>query len=428
MRFKANKSNLWKTSSECTLKTNKLDEDKSVDLVIIGGGYTGVSCALTLAEKGLKVALLEAESIGYGVSGRSVGLVNSGLWMEPEKVESIMGAVAGKKLNQLLAQAPELVFSNITQYDIDCELTQTGTLHCAHSKSGLENLKNRLRQYQAIGTKVDLLSQEEVTNKMGSSAYYGALHFNEAGTIQPLAYVRGLARAAITAGVSIHQDTRVTAIERKNNAWEITTPSFQLKSDAVVLATNAYHKNISRCSPPSFTPVNYFQTATKPLSRELLNKILPERQGCWDTAMIMSSVRRDQAGRLIIGSIGSLDSSTCAIHTHWAQDKLKKLFPYLGALEFEYAWQGRIAYSNDHLHHIVEFGPNAISLFGYSGRGIGPGTIFGRAAADYILSGDISHLPVMPVSFYTEKHTQLKATFYELGAAAVHGTTSLFNL
>jgi glycine/D-amino acid oxidase-like deaminating enzyme len=420
------KNNLWKTTSENKLKSNRLNHDKSVDAVIIGGGYTGVSCALRLAENGCKVVLLEAEYIGHGGSGRSVGLVNSGLWMEPEKVESVLGKAAGSKLNQLLTRAPELVFSNILNYNIDCELTQTGTLHCAHSKAGLENLKNRLRQYKDRGSKVDLLSKEETADKIGSSAYHGALHFSGAGTIQPLTYVRGLAHAAIAAGVSIHQKTMVSSIERKKDCWQINTASFQIKSDAVILATNAYHKNLSSCAAPIYTPVNYFQTATKPLSKALLNKILPARQGCWDTAMIMSSLRRDQAGRIIIGSVGSLDFPTGAIHYHWAQDKLKKLFPYLGDVEFEHAWQGRIAYSNDHLPHIVNFGPNAISLFGYSGRGIGPGTVFGRAAAEYLISGDLSHLPVKPTSSYTENNTKFKAAFYEFGAAAFHGGTSCF--
>jgi len=416
------KSNLWQLTSTNRLKTACLNKDTQVDVVVIGGGFTGVSCALKLAEKGSKVILLEAEQIGYGGSGRNVGLVNSGLWMPPEKVETIIGQAAGTKLNQFLARGPESVYANIKNYTIDCELTRTGTLHCAHSKSGLINLKERLRQYKARGTELELLSKAETKNKIGTSAFHGALLLQGAGTIQPLAYIHGLAHAALAAGVTIHQDTQVIAIERNNGLWKIRTPTYTIGSDAVVLATNAYHQKIMASSAPVYTPVNYFQTATKPLTKELLKRILPERQGCWDTAMVMSSLRCDKAGRLIIGSVGSLNLPTATIHFNWAQYKLKKLFPFLHDIEFEHAWHGRIAYSNDHLPHIVEFGPNALNIFGYSGRGIGPGTMFGQAAADYILSGDIDSLPIKPEKIYTEKFTKLKGVLYEAGATAFHST------
>jgi len=416
------KSNLWQLTSTNDLKTNSLNKDTQADVVVIGGGFTGVSCALRLAEKGCKVLLLEAEQIGYGGSGRNVGLVNSGLWMPPEKVESVIGQSAGIKLNQLLARGPESVYTNIEKYTIDCELTRTGTLHCAHSKSGLINLKERLRQYKARGTEVEVLSKAETKNKIGTSAYYGALLLKGAGTIQPLSYIHGLAHAALAAGVTIHQNTQVTAVERSNGLWNIRTPTYSIVSDAVIIATNAYHQNIRTNTAPAYTPVNYFQTATKPLSKELLKRILPERQGCWDTAMVMSSIRCDKAGRLIIGSVGSLALPSAAIHFNWAKHKLKKLFPFLTDIEFEHAWHGRIAYSNDHLPHIVEFGPNALNIFGYSGRGIGPGTMFGQAAADYILSDDIDVLPIEPEKIYSEKFTKLKGVLYEAGATAFHGT------
>ncbi|NQY50429.1 MAG: FAD-binding oxidoreductase [Colwellia sp.] len=419
-------SNLWHATSTKLLKTNRLNKDKSVDVVVIGGGYTGVSCALRLAEKGSNVLLLEAGHIGDGGSGRNVGLVNSGLWMEPDKVEKLLGQVAGIKLNQMLARGPEFVFSNIDKYDIDCELTQTGTLHCAHSNRGLENLKERLRQYRLRGLNVDLLSKAETENKLGTPFYKGALHLRGAGTIQPLSYLRGLACAAVSAGASIHQMTPVTAIARKNETWEIKTFEHVIKADAVILATNAYHQHLHVSAAPIYTPVHYFQTATKPLDEALLKKIIPEQQGCWDTAMIMSSIRRDQAGRLILGAVGSLDLPSGNIHYNWAQHRLKKLYPYLGDIEFEHAWHGRIAYSNDHLPHLVEFGPNAISIFGYSGRGIAPGTVFGSAVAEYILSGDLSYLPITPMRSYTEKFTKLKGAFYEFGATAFHGATSFF--
>ena len=167
--------------------------------------------------------------------------------------------------------------------------------------------------------------------------------------------------------------------------------------------------------------MGYFQCATAPLSSAECAHILPDREGCWDTALVMSSFRLDQAGRLIVGGVGNLDAAGGKIHEKWAQRKLRALFPQLKADRFAYRWYGQMAMTSDHVPKVVKIGPNAYACFGYSGRGIGPGTIFGAAIANALLTDDPSRLPLSPVSRHREPMVGLREAYFELGATLVHG-------
>lgn len=414
-------SNLWQYTAGEDIENTALNEDQIVDAVIVGGGFTGITAALEMAQKGCRVTLLEANNIGHGGSGRNVGLINAGLWTEPEKIEKKLGQAAGEKINSLLAAGPDLVFANIEHFGIDCELTRTGTLHCAHSAIGLSNLKNRVRQYRARGMNVELLSAADTAAKTGTCAYQGAIWHHDVGTIQPLAYLRGLAQAAVSVGASVYQGSPAVSIERAGDHWLVHTSSHTVQSKSILLATNAYHQDLMiNHAMPQYTPVYYFQAATRPLPEDVLERILPERQGCWDTATIMSSIRRDQAGRLIIGSVGNIEGMSRSVHYQWAKHRLQQMFPYIKDIDFEHVWHGRIAYSADNLPHIVKFGPKALSIFGYSGRGIGPGTVFGKAAAEYIMGGNEAVLPIAPSTTYRERFTAVKSRYYAFGATAMH--------
>ena len=402
------------------LRTHPLAEHASADLVVIGGGFTGCSAALRAAEQGAKVRLLEAETIGHGGSGRNVGLVNAGLWMPPNQVEVKLGREAGAKLNAVLAVAPDLVFSLIERHGIECEATRAGTLHCAHSVAGLKELEARFGQHAVRGAPVSLLDAAETQARTGTSIYRGALFDARAGTIQPLAYCRGLAGAAQAAGAQLHERSPVREIERDGSDWLIRTETGEVRARGLLLATNAYHQAAVGIAAPAYVPVHYFQAATKPLSGNLLATILPGREGCWDTATIMSSFRLDGAGRLIVGGMGALDHAGSAAHKRWAARKIGALFPQIAGEPLEFFWFGRIAMTSDHLPKILRLGDHAFSIFGYSGRGIGPGTVFGKALACVLLGDREADLPLGPIDSYSERFTGIKRMAFEAGATAVH--------
>ena len=411
--------NLWQESSKENIGFEPLKDSVVSDLAIIGGGYTGCSAALAAAENGLSVTLIDKQ-IGFGGSGRNVGLVNSGLWLPPKKVEHILGKDAGIKLNKSLSSAPDLVFKLIDKYNIDCNANRSGTIHCAHSHKGLKDIQNRYLQLTERGAELELLDRERAEKRIGSSKFYGALLNKKAGTINPLSYCQGLARAAKSRGANIFESSLATKIEFQNNSWITHTERGLIKSKKLLIATNAYLHGISGIPSSKYTPVYYFQAATKPLTKDSLEGILPNNEGCWDTATVMSSFRLDSDNRFIIGGIGNLGPNISKIHSGWAKRKTQSIFPSLKNISLDYFWGGLIAMTDDHIPKIYRIGFNAYSIFGYSGRGIGPGTYFGKSIAETFLNDNEDSLPIKPTSNNNERFGKLKGNFFEFGAKLNH--------
>ena len=411
--------NLWEQSTKENIGFEPLQDSVVSDLAIVGGGYTGCSAALSAAENGLSVTLID-KKIGFGGSGRNVGLVNSGLWLPPEKVENILGKDSGIRLNKALSKAPDLVFELINKYKISCSANRTGTLHCAHSQKGFKDIENRYQQLTERGAELELLDREEAKKRIGSSKFYGALLNKNAGTINPLSYCQGLAKAAQSRGANIFESSLATKIAYKNKLWEIQTESGSIQCKMLLIATNAYQEKIKGVASSKYTPVYYFQAATKPLSKDSLESILPNKEGCWDTATVMSSFRLDDENRFIIGGIGNLGSKVSNIHSSWAQKKAQSIFPSLKNNPLNFFWGGQIAMTDDHIPKILRIGQNAYSIFGYSGRGIGPGTYFGTSIVESFLTGSEESLPIKPTHSNDEIFGKLKGNFIEFGAKLNH--------
>ena len=411
---------LWRASCREDARAPELTTEVDVDLAIIGGGYTGLSAALHAAQAGAKVCVVEAQEFGHGGSGRNVGLANAGLWLPPEDIEAQLGVEAGRRLSDLLAGAPDMVFNLIAEHGIDCEPVRAGTLHCAHAPGGVKDLRKRHAQLAERGAPVTLLSRDEAVARVGSDQVHGALFDPRAGTIQPLAYAKGLARAAQGAGAQLYERSLAQSVTRDGAGWRIETPSGRITAGKLLLATNAYATRIPGLDNPSVIPVHYFQAATEPLSPALRDRILASGEGCWDTALIMSSWRMDQAGRLVIGGMGQLNHPGGAIHRSWLRRKLAKMFPALAETPFEHEWFGRIAMTSEHMPKLLSVGDSGMICFGYSGRGIGPGTLFGQRIAEALLSGDNSGLPVAPTLSHSLPFAGGRQGYYETGATLMH--------
>lgn len=414
-RYSANTS-LWSDTAQDIQSWEALDGTMTADVVVIGGGFTGISAAYHLASSGASVVVLEANTIGFGGSGRNVGLVNAGLWTPPDQVENKLGQAAGQRLNAELAVAPELVFNLINDLQIRCEATRQGTLHCAHSSSGLRDLEARFVQQVARNAPVELLDSLETARRTGSNAYHGALLDTRAGTIQPLAYLQGLAQAASLQGAQIFEHSSATDVMQSGTGWTVKTKAGVVKAARLIQATNAY--GVDGASQNAIIPAHYFQLATAPLPQALRDEILCGGEGCWDTAMVMSSFRMDTAGRMIFGGLGDLNGFGGSTHEAWARRSLAVVFPKLAAIPFVQSWTGRIAMTSAYLPRVERRGTNGISIFGYSGRGIAPGTMFGQAATNWAMGQDT--FPIAICHPKPEPAATLKNIYFETGATLTH--------
>ncbi|MBP1852021.1 NAD(P)/FAD-dependent oxidoreductase [Rhizobium halophytocola] len=418
---------LWEKTAPPAPMTAPLNGDHRTDIVVIGGGYTGCSAALHLAQAGAKVTVLEGAEIGFGGAGRNVGLINAGMWVLPADIPGVLGNLYGERLLDLLGNAPLLVRNLVQTHGIACELETNGTLHCAVGPEGLAEIRDRCDQWRARGADVEVLSAEETARRIGTSAYAGALLDRRAGTLQPLAYARGLASAAITAGATIHSRSAAVSTERVDQRWTVRTEHGSVTADWIVVASEFYSSGPFEAVRNEQVLLPYFNLATVPLTDAQLSRILPGREGCWDTKEILSSFRLDHAGRLVFGSVGALRNGGRGVHVGWARRALKKLFPELGTVTFESEWYGRIGMTTDALPRFHRFGPKVVGFSGYNGRGIAPGTVFGQVLARHIL-GELSEadlpLPVSEVSATPLR--QLKGAYYEAGAQLAHFSGARF--
>jgi glycine/D-amino acid oxidase-like deaminating enzyme len=401
--------------------TSELRRTITAEVAVIGAGYTGLSAALHLTLAGVPVAVLESRDVGFGGSGRNVGLVNAGMWVSPDEVTATLGTHYGERLLRVLGDAPSVVFELIDRYGIQCEPARAGTVHCAVGNSGLEDLRRRAAQWQARGAPVQLLGAAETATKLGTGIYAGSLWDRRAGTVQPLGYARGLAQAALQAGARLYTQSAVRSAAHDGGVWTIRTDRGVLKSPWIVVATDAYSTGPWVRIDEEQVHLPYFNLSTAPLDDRSLATILPERQGVWDTQRVLCSFRLDGSGRLIFGSVGALDGVGKYIHTAWAKRELRKIFPQLGAAVWERAWYGTIGMTANRLPRFHQLAPNVLSFSGYNGRGIAPGTVFGRLLAEYIVgtvsAGDLP-LPVTEVDLPALRN--IKKSFYNLGSQLVH--------
>lgn len=412
---------LWEKTAPQPPATPALQGEAVADVVIVGGGFTGQSAALHLAEKGMDVVLLEAREIGFGGAGRNVGLINGGMWVMPRELPGVLGETYGERLLSLLGDAPLLVRELVEKHAIPCEIEKNGTLHCAVGEKGLAEIRERCEQWAARGAPVRLLDADETARHTGSTAYSGALFDTRAGTLQPLAYVRGLAATAQKAGARLHTASPVVSTERSGGKWVVKTPQGSVTANWIVVATEAYSTGPWQIVRDEQTYLPYFNFATRPLSDNLQKSILPNREGCWDTKEILSSFRMDKAGRLVFGSVGALRSTGAAIHRAWAKRSLKRLFPQLGETEFECEWYGQIGMTDNAVPRFHKFAENVVGFSGYNGRGIAPGTAFGKVIAQHIL-GDIAEndLPLSVTEPKAQAFRAVKEAYYEAGAQIAH--------
>ena len=409
---------LWtSTSAEPEPESDALPAEL-VDVAIVGGGYTGLSTALHAAQQGMSAHVIEARRIGHGGSGRNAGLVNAAAWLPPAEVRKRLGPQYGPRFISQFSDAPGFVFELIERFQIRCEATRNGTIHAAHSPRGFDSLKERFAEWQRLGAPVQLLGRGEVREIAGTAAFHGGLLDQRAGTINPMGYCRGLARAARAAGAGITIGARATGLARENGRWRVTTNNGNLFAGAVVIATNAYTDSLWPGLQRVFSPIHYLQLATEPMGSEAAD-ILPGRQGLWDTAPIMSNFRRDAKDRLLVGTMGRIfGNARSGLTQHWARRKISRVFPQLRSVRFQHAWHGLIAMTPDHLPRILKLEEGLWSPIGYNGRGITTGTVCGRAMAEFLQGMDHSVLPLAVSRLSAAPQARLRTGMLDLAFAA----------
>jgi glycine/D-amino acid oxidase-like deaminating enzyme len=362
--------------------TEKLDGDRTAEVVIAGGGYTGLSTAIHLGERGIRPVVLEAWDVGWGESSRAFGQVVPYLKHPPAHLARQLGADVADRLVEATGKGPDLVFSLIDRHGIECSAVRKGLIFAAHSSAGLASLEHRTAFWQKRGARVEMFGARETEALIGSRYYEACSLDHRGGTLNPLAYARGLARAAIKAGATIYAQTPMTGLSRVAGSWQVETPAGTIRADSVVLATNAYATaHVWPGLHESLIPMRSYQMVSASLPEDARERILPQGQPLTDTRRLFSGVRRHADGRLHVSADGPVFDVAGAPNAGKVDRRLAKVFPQLGRLRWEHTWSGWVGMTYDLNPHLHQLAPDLWAGLGYSGRGIALATMMGRDIA-----------------------------------------------
>lgn len=358
-----------------------LREGRRVNVAVIGGGLTGISAALHLAEAGGDVALLEAKDIGWGASGRAFGQVVPYLKHDHTGIIAHFGADRGNALIDAAAGGPDFVFGLIERHRIACDVVRTGLLFAAHAAAGRRSLEGRTRYWEARGAPVRMLDSQATQAAIGSTAYAASCLDERGGHLNPFAYVSGLARAAVRAGATVHSHSPVRAIRRDGGLWRVGTTEGELRADTIIIGTNAYSDALWPGLRESVVPMRGHALVSRPLSDNARATILPGGQPMTDTRHLFSGVRVLADGSLHASSDGPAFGPESDAFRRKTAARIALLFPVLGKPEWRETWSGWVAMTRDQFPHYHELAPGAFAALGYSGRGLAAASLAGRDLA-----------------------------------------------
>jgi glycine/D-amino acid oxidase-like deaminating enzyme len=377
--------------------TPPLEADRSVPVAIIGGGFTGLSTALHLAEQGVQATVLEAQEPGWGASGNNGGQVNPGLKHDPDQIEADFGAELGRRMIDFSYGTTNFTLDLIRRYQIPCEARQNGTLRAAYNEASAAAIEATAKQCIRRGMPVTLLDAAKMREMTGTGRYLCAMFDARGGDLHPLSYARGLARAAIAAGASVHGETPALSLRRDGARWRIETPRAIVHADKVLLATNGFTDDLWPALRRTIVPVFSSIAATAPLSDDVARAIMPTRSVLYESGHITVYYRIDQRNRLLMGGRGPMRWIRSASDVSYFIRYAERLWPQLKGVTWTHGWNSRLAITADHYPHVHEPAENLLISLGCNGRGVALSTAMGAQLARRLIGGNKAEID-MPVT------------------------------
>jgi len=383
---------VWsQTSKEQEVNCTATPTSSEYDLIVVGGGFCGLSIALHAALDGMSVLLTEAGKIGNGASGRNGGFVVPQFpgAMTPSAVEKILGPKKTECLCELVGKGPAFVFELIEKYGIQCDAEQNGWVQPAHSTKALGKTRKVFNEWAARGMDVQWLDKDKMKEMLGAPNYLGGWLAPTGGTVNPYALCLGLARTLISKGVHVLEYSKVSEIRTEDSGNIVKADGQEFKAKKVVITTNAYTNGIYPGLEKTIIPVRLFHAVTKPLSVEMQKTVLPSRVCFTDLRKSGGVARYDHEGRLFsAGAVFAIGNARKNAISH-SKKRINLLFPEIKDPEIEYYWEGYCALSQSHLPSVHVLKKNVYAVLGFSTRGVSLSQNLGREFARY-LSGNIS--------------------------------------
>lgn len=391
----------WHTTVQMPDDSNLTPLPEKVDVAIIGGGYTGLSAARTFAKNGVKVAVLEANTIGWGASSRNGGMVLTGLKLGMKTVLKKHGRDIAKRLFQCSLDSIDTVEQIIKEENIDCGFARYGHLLATNKPKHYDALQDEVEFMQKeFNHKVLLISRAEQHAEIGSTIYHGALLDEVSGGLNPAQYVAGLAGAAEKAGATLHARARVNKLGRSGKRFVLETERGLLNAESVFVATSGYTGHVTKNLQKKVIPIGSFIIATEKLSDDLVKELIPMGRMIFDYKHYLNYFRLWN-NRMIFGGRAAFfpeTSNTIQRSADILRREMIQVYPQLKDTKIEYVWGGTLDFAFDMMTHVGEVDGMYYSL-GYAGHGVAMATYLGRTVAEAMLKGSIKEHPFASFSF-----------------------------
>lgn len=391
----------WHTTVQLPDASHLIPLPEKVDVAIIGGGYTGLSAARILAGNGVKVAVLEANTIGWGASSRNGGMVLTGLKVGMKTVLKKYGREISRQLFQCSLDSIDTVEQIVKQENIDCGFARYGHLLVTNKPKHFDALQDEVEFMQkGFNHKVRLISRDEQQAEIGSSIYHGALLDELSGGLNPAQYVAGLAGAAEKAGATLHARARVVKLGRSGKRFVVETDRGTLSAESILVATSGYTGSVTKNLQKKVIPIGSFIIATEKLSDDLVRELIPKGRMIFDYKHYLNYFRL-WANRMIFGGRAAFfpeTSSTIQRSAEILRREMIQVYPQLKDTKIEYVWGGTLDFAFDMMTHVGEVDGIYYSL-GYAGHGVAMATYLGKTVAEAILKGNIKQHPFASFAF-----------------------------
>jgi glycine/D-amino acid oxidase-like deaminating enzyme len=391
----------WQTTVDMPDDSNLTPIPEKADVAIIGGGYTGLSAALTLAKRGAKVVVLEAETMGWGASSRNGGMTLTGLKPAMQTVVKKYGRETARELFQCSIDSVATVEQIIKEENINCGFARTGHLLAANKPKHFEVLKNEVEfMAKEFNHKVHLVPPSELKSEIGSDIYHGALVDEVSAGLNPAQFVAGLAGAVQKAGAMLCARARVNRLRRGENRFVIETERGTLSTETVFVATAGYTGKIIKKLQRKIIPIGSFIIATEKLSDELAHELSPKNRMIFDYKHYLNYFRLWDK-RMIFGGRAAFfpeNENTIARSGKILKREMVQVYPQLKGAKVEYVWGGTLDFAFDMMTHVGELDGVHYSL-GYAGHGVAMGVYLGKTVAEAMSNGNIKEHPFARFAF-----------------------------
>lgn len=400
-----------------------LQGNHTADICVVGAGITGLSAALNLAERGYKVAVLEANLIGWGASGRSGGQMIFGFGCDMSVIEKSAGKIAAKAMWDMSVEAIDILRQRVDQHQIQCDLQQ-GHLHAAikpRQMRELEEWQGSLEQQYDYAS-LSLWSKQQVQSKMASERYIGGLYDANSGHIHPLNYTLGLAKAALDAGVSIYTASAVTKVTRKSKANICHTMQGQVTAEQVLFCGNAYMGKLVPEISSKIMPVGTYIGATESLGKARAQALINNNMAVADINFVLDYFRMSADYRMLFGGRVSYSTLAPPNLANSMRQRMLGVFPQLADVNMAYSWGGNVAITMNRGPHFGRLGKDLYFAQGFSGHGIAATGLAGKLLAEAVagqterfdLFDEISHLPFPGGTLFKTPALILAMAWYRL--------------